>query len=403
MGYSTLKTSLSELAIFGGAPAFAETLHVGRPNIGDRERLFARFNDLLDRKWLTNNGPYVQEFEKQIAAITGVKHCVAVCNATAGLEVLAHSLGMHGEVIVPSFTFIATAHALRWLGIKPVFCDIDPCTHNLDPNRVEALITPLTTGILAVHTWGRGCDDAALRRIADRHNLRLLYDAAHAFACSYRGQMIGNLGDGEVFSFHATKFVNSFEGGAITTNDDALAGRLRAVINFGYDPDDEINHLGINAKMSEASAAMGITGLESLDEVVARNSLNYKAYRRELGMLDGFKVLAYDETEKNNFQYIVVEVDADIAGIDRNTLVKVLHAENVLARKYFYPGCHMAEPYRTEQPEAARSLPCTNELVERVMTLPNGMAVTPADIQAIAGLIRFAAENGERIRKQVSG
>src|SRR5690349_4944149 len=204
---------LSDLAIFGAPPVFEEPLHVGRPNIGDRERLLARINDMLDRRWLTNNGPFVQELEEKIAAFLGVKHCIAMCNATVGLEIAIRATGMTGEVIVPSFTFIATAHALQWQEITPVFCDIDPRTHNIDPQQVEKLITPRTTGIIGVHVWGRACDVAALEAIAARRRLTLLFDAAHAFGCSYRGRMIGGFGDAEVLSFHATKFFNSFEGG----------------------------------------------------------------------------------------------------------------------------------------------------------------------------------------------
>ena len=217
--------TLDEMAVFGGAPAFAEKLHVGRPNIGDRDRLLERINDMLDRRWLTNNGVYVQEFERRVAEILGVKHCIAMCNGTVALEIAIRALGLKGEVIVPSFTFVATAHALQWQEITPVFCDIDPPTHTLDPARVEELITPRTTGIIGVHVWGRPCD---VERVGgDRPSARsqLLFDAAHAFGCSHHGRMIGGFGDAEVFSFHATKFFNTFEGGAVVTNDDDLATR----------------------------------------------------------------------------------------------------------------------------------------------------------------------------------
>src|SRR6266542_2362351 len=201
-----------KLAILGGEAAFKEKLYVGRPNIGNRESLHARINDMLDRRWLTNNGPYVQEFERRIEKLLGVKHCIAMCNATIALEITIRALGLTGEVIVPPFTFIATAHALQWQEITPVFCDIDPLTHTIDPAQIEKMITPRTSGIIAVHLWGRGCDVGALSKIAREHNLKLLFDAAHAFSCSYHGQMIGNFGEAEVFSFHATKFFNTFEG-----------------------------------------------------------------------------------------------------------------------------------------------------------------------------------------------
>lgn len=228
------QTSIDQLAIFGGVPAFEESLHVGRPNIGKRERLLERINEMLDRRWLTNNSPFVRQFEQRIAEMLGVKHCVAMCNATVALEIAIRAAGLSGEVIVPSFTFIATAHALQWQEITPVFCDIDPHTHNLDPRRVEQMITPRTTGIIGVHVWGRACDVEALTDIAQCHHLKLLFDAAHAFGCSYKGRMIGNFGDVEVFSFHATKFFNTFEGGAVVTNDDDLANKIRLMKNFGF-------------------------------------------------------------------------------------------------------------------------------------------------------------------------
>ena len=264
------KRSLSELAIFGGSPAFDETLHVGRPNIGDRARLLARIDDMLDRRWLTNRGPFVQELETKLAALLGVRHVVAICNGTVALEIAARALGLTGEVIVPAFTFVATAHALQWQEITPVFCDVDPATHLLDPARVEAMITPRTSGIVGVHVWGQACNVEALAEIAQRRGLRLIYDAAHAFACSHGGQMIGNFGDAEVFSFHGTKFFNTFEGGAVATNDDDLAQRIRLMTNFGFTGFDTVVTIGINGKMSEVSAAMGLTGLESLDRVHRR-------------------------------------------------------------------------------------------------------------------------------------
>ena len=266
-----IKAGIEELAIFGGKPAFESALHVGRPNIGNRQHFEARMADILDRKWLTNGGKYVKELEDRIAEFVGVKHCIAMCNATVALEIVIRALGLTGEVIVPSFTFVATAHALQWQQIVPVFCDIDPATHNIDPRRVEELITPQTTGIIGVHLWGRACDTEALSEIARRHHLHLLYDAAHAFACSYEGRMVGNFGDAEVFSFHATKFFNTFEGGAVTTNDDELAAKIRLMKNFGFSGYDEVTYIGTNGKMSECSAAMGLTNLESMDDFVAVN------------------------------------------------------------------------------------------------------------------------------------
>jgi len=180
----SVKSHVEELAIFGGPPVFPYKLHVGRPNIGERSALLDRINDILDRRWLTNDGPCLQQFEKHICELIGVKHCVAVCNATIGLEILAKAIGLSGEVIVPSFTFAATAHALRWVGITPVFCDIDRATHNIDPRQAEEFITARTSGIIGVHLWGRPCNMDALVDLTQRHRLTLLFDSAHAFGCS---------------------------------------------------------------------------------------------------------------------------------------------------------------------------------------------------------------------------
>ena len=391
------QSPIDQLAVFGGTPAFSERLHVGRPNIGDRAALLSRINDMLDRRWLSNNGPLVQEFEQRVADFLSVKHCVAMCNATVALEIAARALGLHGEVIVPSFTFIATAHALQWQEITPVFCDVDPATHNLDPTKVEAMITPRTTGIMGVHVWGRPCAIETLSEIAQRRGLKLMFDAAHAFGNSYKGRMIGNFGQAEVFSFHATKFFNTFEGGAVVTNDDELAAKIRLMTNFGFAGYDNVIYVGTNGKMSEVSAAMGLTGLESLDEFIATNLHNYEAYRTGLQEVPGIKIIVYDEAERGNYQYVIVEVDEAATGISRDNLVRVLHAENILARRYFYPGCHEMEPYRSYFPHAGLLLPETERLTQRVMSLPTGTAVGTEEIEAICAIIRLAVENSREL------
>jgi dTDP-4-amino-4,6-dideoxygalactose transaminase len=392
--------TLDEMAIFGGEPAFAEKLHVGRPNIGDRDRLLERINDILDRRWLTNAGVYVQEFERRIADMVGVRHCIAMCNGTVALEIAIRALGLKGEVIVPSFTFIATAHALQWQEITPVFCDIDPRTHTLDPVRVEESITPRTTGIIGVHIWGRPCDVERLEWIARRRHLRLLYDAAHAFACSHNGRMIGSFGDAEVYSFHATKFMNTLEGGAVVTNDDDLAAKIRLMKNFGFAGYDNVIYIGTNGKMSEVSAAMGLTGLDSLDEFIAVNRRNYEQYRRELGEVEGLEMVTYDTAQKNNYQYVILELD-DRLEISRDELVKILQAENIMARRYFYPGCHRMEPYRSYYPHARLLLPHTEALAKRAFSLPTGTSIDPDMVETVSHVVRLAVANHHEIRARL--
>lgn len=396
-----MKHSVDDLAIFGNVPTFQEMLHVGRPNIGDRDLLLSRINDLLDRRWLSNNGPYVQEFEQRIADMIGVKHCIAMANATIGLEIAIRAAGLKGEVIVPSMTFIATAHALQWQEITPVFCDIDPTTFTIDPGRIEEMITPRTTGIIGVHLWGRPCDVEALSEIARRRNLKLLYDAAHAFGCSHKGQMIGTFGEAEIFSFHATKFANALEGGAVVTNNDKLAAKIRLMKNFGFAGIDNVIYIGTNGKMNEVSAAMGITSLESLDQFIAVNQRNYKHYQQELARIPGVRLLTYDESEKRNYQYIILELKEAVTGITRDQLMNILWAENVAVRRYFYPGCHQMEPYRSYFPHAGLLLPETEKAVKRVLALPTGTAVGLEEISQICQIIRFTVANAPDVQKRL--
>jgi dTDP-4-amino-4,6-dideoxygalactose transaminase len=381
-----VKTRPEDLAVNGGTPAFAETLHVGRPNIGDRGRFLERAATILDRRWLTNDGDMVRAFEREVAAASGVPHCVAVCNGTMALALAARALGLTGEVIVPSFTFVATAHVLEWHGLVPVFCDVDPHTHTIDPARAEALVTPRTSAILGVHLWGVPCDVEGLRAVAARHGLRLLFDAAHAFACERDGVPVASFGDAAALSFHATKVVNSFEGGAIATSDAGLASRLRLLRNSGFAGLDRVVAVGLNGKMTEIAAAMGLTSLESLPSFLEANRLNYEAYARGLAGLAGVR-LAETGTSR---AHVVAEIDQEACGISRDRLVEILWAENVRARRYFHPGCHRQPPYADLYPDASARLPVTERLSGRVLALPTGSAVAPLDAAVICSIVRAA-------------
>ena len=365
-------------------------LHVGRPNMGNRKDFLRRVDEILDRRWLSNHGPVVQEFEKRIAEILGVKHVVAMCNATAGIEIACHALGLKGEVIVPSYTFIATAHALQWQGITPVFADMDPATHNLNPDKIEKLITPKTTGIIGVHVWGRGCDTDALEKVAAKNRLKIMYDASHAFGCSHKGRMIGTFGECEVFSFHATKFINCLEGGVVTTNNDQLAHQMRMMTNFGFTGYDRVEYLGINGKMNEISAAMGLTNLEAMEAIIETNRKNYENYRDQLRDIPGIKLVQYSPVEKNNYQYVVIEVDPSVCRRGRDDIVEALHAENIIARKYFWPGCHRMEPYKSLFPNAYLELPETGRISANVIVLPTGQQIQASDMKRICDIIRSA-------------
>lgn len=354
-------------------------LHVGCPNMGSRSAFLKRVDEILDSRWFSNNGPLVQEFERRIANFLQVKHCICVCNATVGLEIAARAAGVKGEVIVPSYTFVATAHALQWQEITPVFADVDPTTHNINPALIERHITPRTSAIFATHLWGRACPVENLESIAKKHGLLLMFDAAHAFGCSYRGQWIGGFGLAEVFSFHATKFLNSFEGGAITTNEDDLAQKIRLMTNFGFSGYDNVVHLGTNGKMTEICAAMGLANLEAIDDLILTNRKNYECYRTLLARIPGLCLMEYPSDEKCNFQYIVAEVQ-DNAKATRDFLVELLHAHNILVRKYFWPCCHRMEPYRSLYPYSGNFLHCSEKLSERILVLPTGNSIGEKDI-----------------------
>lgn len=388
------------LAILGGEPAFETPLHVGRPNLGDEASLLRRVSSILERRWLTNDGPLVRELEDRLAALLSVRHCVAVSNATTGLQLVAQALGLDGEVIVPAFTFVGTAHALAWQRLVPVFADVEADSHVLSPEAVRAAVSPHTTGIVGVHVWGHPCNVGALREVAKEAGVPLLFDAAHALGCSFKGKMLGRFGEAEVFSLHATKVVNSFEGGVISTDDDGLADELRLLRNFGFSGQDRVVRLGINAKMSEAAAAMGLTGLDAFRDIVEVNRRNLNEYAELLDPLPGVRVRRPPSDSESNHHYVVVEVDGAEAGLSRDELVTALEAERILARRYFYPGCHRMKPY-ADGLVASRTGPlaATELLCQRVLQLPTGTALRLEDVRRVAEVVARALDEKEAVSR----
>lgn len=390
-----MKHVAADLALFGGRPAFLTPLHTNRPNRFDRARLFDRLGWAMDNQWLSNGGPLVLEFEQRVAELAGVAHCVATCNATVALQLLMHGADLSGEVIMPSLTFSATAHAARWLGFEPVFCDIDPATGCLDPKAIAAAITPRTSAIIGVHLWGRVCAVDELEKVAADNGLPVFFDAAHGIGCTSAGHPVGGFGAAEVFSFHATKVVSAFEGGAVVTDDAHLADRIRALKNFGKGINQVSDAGGTNGKMSEAAAAMGLTSLDAFDSSVRQNRANYDAYREELGEVEGITFFSHDTRERNNFQYVIIEIDEAEAGISRDLLLEVLKAENAIALTPIgSPACHQLEPYRSRRPVR---LPHTERLVSRVISLPSGSTVSREDIRRVCAVIRFAVTHSAAV------
>lgn len=351
-------------------------IRVGAPSIGDRGRLHARLDEILDRAWLTNHGPVERELEERLREIVSTRHCIPVSSATLGLLVSLKALVPEGRVLMPSFTFPALAHVTRLIGLRPVFCDIDPFRHHIDPDAVARQATDDIAALVGVHLWGRGCDTAALEGImGDRP---VIYDAAHAFGAEHRGAPLGSNGRCEVFSFHATKFVNAFEGGAIATNDDELAERLRLLINFGFAGRDEVVALGINAKMSEIHAAMALVSLDLLSDLAAANAAHLDQYRAALVDVPGLSLRTRDH--EGNLSYVVVEIDEHAAACGRDEVMSRLKDAHIDTRRYFHPGVHRMAPYRFD---SHTELPETEAVCERVLQLPTGMAVTGEGVERV--------------------
>lgn len=397
-----MRPSLEQFALFGAKPRFDNLLHVGRPNVPDKECAIRRISEALDRRWLSNHGPLVTKFEESAQEYLGIKHAIATCNATIALEVLIECLGITGEVIMPAWTFVASAHACARMKATPVFCDVDPVTHCLDPAMVEQLVSPNTGAILGVHLWGTPCCPEELDQIASQNNIPLLFDAAQALGSTHKGQYLGAFGKAEVFSLHATKALNAFEGGIITTNDNQLADRLRRASNFGFSNYDTVTSPGTNAKMNEASAAMGLTSLENREKIFKSNRKNLEVYSKELQTVPGIRVIHPPKGEQSNFHYIILEIDKRQCGISRNTLVEILTAEGVIARRYFHPGVHRMQPYaRNKSLHAPHPLPQTEKLSDSVLALPNGLTVSESDIEIVCSIIKGAIEIGSEIENRV--
>jgi len=392
-----VKRRIGEWAAFGGAPAFSAPLHVAQVNLPPWHEVEASFRGIFERRYFANHGPLVRELEGRLAELFGVRHAVCVTNGTVALTVLAATLGLEGEVIVPAFTFPATVQAISWAGLTPVLCDVDPTTHMVTEDTLGPCITGRTAAILAVHLWGRPCQPERLESFAARHGLKLFFDACHGIGGTCGGRRIGGFGDGEAFSFHATKVVGGGEGGCVTTNDDDTAAKLRTIRNFHPSETFCAVPMRMNGKMSEAQAAMTLLGLKYFAENVAANRRRYAFFQRGLAGISGVSLLEYSADESNNYQYIVLEIDAAKAGLERDVFLELLAAENVLCRRHFSPGIHRMPPYRTGVKDPGM-FTGTDHLCARVMQLPNSQTMTEADVDAVCGLIRSIQQQAPAIR-----
>lgn len=389
---------LNNLAILGQLPRFRDfALHVNLPKSPDKDNFLKLISKVLESKRFTNGGPLTEQLEHKIATYLGVGECVLVANGTLGLQLVTRALNLKGEVIVPAFTFIATANALKWEGITPVFCDIDLNTHNICLDHCKQLITPKTSAILGVHLWGRSCNSRELKKLAEKHKISLFFDASHAFACGKNKQLIGSFGEAEIFSLHATKAFHTGEGGAITTNNKYLANKLRKMRSFGFVDYDKTECLGINAKISELHAALGLANLDSLANSLKVSRNNHQLYSSLLSNIEGIDILQYDQP--HNFHYIVAEIQEN-APLNRNELLQVLIHENVIARRYFYPGCHRMAPFGSTT--SYSPLKNTDKLAEKILILPGGSNLSSEEVEGVCETIISGFKNSEKIKLKLS-
>ena len=377
---------VSQPAIRGGVPAFSGRFRFIKPTLPDFQAVVDAYQGFYADGLITN-GSLVQRFESASAERLSVKHCIAVSSCTSGLMLVLRALGVTGEVILPSFTFFATGHAVVWNGLTPVFADCDPDTWTIDPVDVETRITERTTAIIAVHMYGNPCAVEALEQIASRHKLKLIFDSAHAFASQRRGRPVGQFGNAEVFSLSPTKLLVAGEGGLISTNDGTLAHLLRAGRNYGdlgaYDPD----LIGLNARMPEFNAALAVAGMAILDAKVARHNAIAAYYSRLLSSVPGLRFQKVSPGDVCTYKDYSICVDAATAGISRDELASALLAENIEAKKYFYPPLHRQKLY-SRYYDGRQALPCTDSVSEAVLSLPIYESLSDEIVDGVVGAIR---------------
>ena len=354
------------------------------PNLDD-------FNEMLkqiwESKWITNNGSFHKQLEKELAAYLKVPYISLFTNGTLPLITALQALRITGEVITTPYSFVATTHALWWNGIKPVFVDIDPRTGNIDPDRIEAAITPKTTAIMPVHVYGKPCDTKRIQEIADQYGLKVIYDAAHAFGVEVNGESILNAGDLSTLSFHATKVYNTVEGGAMVMHDEKMKKRIDYLKNFGFANETTVVGPGINSKMDEVRSAYGLLNLKQVDAAIeARHNVAVK-YREALRNVEGITFFDDMPGVKHNYSYFPIFVDAKKYGMTRDELYFKMKEQNVLGRRYFYPLISEFSTYRGLESAKPENLPEAHKMADSVICLPMHHALTSNDIDRIINII----------------
>lgn len=391
------KRKINDLAKFGGPPLFASPRPIGQLDTPPIDEYLAQLRTMLERKRLTNDGPLVRELEVRLADYHGVAHCIALASAGLGIAMLIQALsdGKAGEVIMPAFSFRGLPHFARWAGQSPRFADVDPHTQALAPESVEGMVTERTSAILAVNNFNGPGDIEGLSQVATRHGLPLFFDSVYGIGTAYRGRRLGSFGRAEVYSLHATKLINGFEGGYVTTNDEALAQMLRYQRNFCYGSDDDIRAdklIGLNAKLNEPHAAMALLSLSRLDETIAANRERHDAYAAACEQISGIRLLGYPvpDHEPRNYSLVVAELTAPWP-LSRDTTLALLRAEGLAINAYYSPPLHLSWP------QTGTPLPTTEYLASRFIQFPSGSLVSIDDIQRIGELLSFLSENGRAV------
>ncbi|EAQ53110.1 MULTISPECIES: DegT/DnrJ/EryC1/StrS aminotransferase family protein [Vibrio] len=364
-------------------------IKVTQPSFPPLSEFNQMLEDIWDRKWLTNGGHYHQELERALANHLGVKYVSLFCNGTIALLTGLKALGITGEVITTPFTFVATSHAIEWNGCTPVFCDIDPDSYNLDPSKIESLISEKTQAIMPVHVYGTPCDVKALKSIADKYDLKVFYDAAHSFGVEVDGESILNFGDLSMMSFHATKVFNTIEGGALITNCPDMKKKIDFLKNFGFAGEESVVDIGINGKMNEVQAAFGLAQLKYVEEQITHCKSISDLYREKLSDVPGIEVLKESDNVKYNYSYFPIVVNEREFGIDRDMLYEILKDNNILSRKYFYPLVSDFDVYKNNR-EIFRqgSLSVAKKISARVLCLPIYSDLNIDDASNVIDVIR---------------
>ncbi len=347
-----------------------ESIFVTQPSLPPLDEYVTYLKEIWDSKWLTNNGKFHRQLEQELCDYLGVKYVSLFSNGTLALVTALQALRITGEVITTPYSFVATSHALWWNNIKPVFSDIDPVSLNLDPEKIEALITPLTTAILPVHVYGNPCNTARIKEIADTYGLKVIYDACHTFGVKMNGVPVLNFGDLSIMSFHATKVYNTFEGGAIISHDEAMKKRVDLLKNFGFAGETTVIAPGINAKMNEVQAAFGLLQLKYVDGEIAKRKKIFHYYQKKLAGIKGVTFIEEMKDVEHCYSYFPIFINSAEYGKSRDYVYDEFRKINIYSRKYFYPLISQFPAYRGLESAAPGKLPVAERVTEEVLCLP---------------------------------